>query len=150
MIMKIVPIMDHRVPVMVADEAEVVIEAITAMIEMAAIGRVSIKVVVAEGVAGGKKEEVVDVMEEGCLFYYFKLYSQQFLTVIMIIDQGKIVEAVGMNQAPLIKIGQNHCPLMNVWKKNFLEIVVQALTSINMKIFQLKQLVKIYPPILIQ
>lgn len=65
MIMKIVPTMDHRVPVMVADEAEVVIEAITAMIEMAAIGRVSIKVVVVEVAAGGKKEEEVDVMEEG-------------------------------------------------------------------------------------
>lgn len=66
MIMKIVPTMDHRVPVMVADEAEVVIEAITAMIEMAAIGRVSIKEVVEEeeAAAGGKKE-VVDVMEEG-------------------------------------------------------------------------------------
>lgn len=63
MIMKIVPTMDHRVPVMVADEAEVVIEAITAMIEMAAIGRVSIKEV--EVVAGGRKEEEVDVMEEG-------------------------------------------------------------------------------------
>lgn len=69
MIMKIDPTMDHRVPVMVADEAEVVIEAITAMIEMAAIGRVSIKVV-AVGAAGGKKEEAVDVMEEGCLFLF--------------------------------------------------------------------------------
>lgn len=69
----------------------------------------------------------------------------------MIIDLEKIVEvAVGMNLALLIKIGQNHSLLMNVWRKNFLEIVVQALTSINMKIFQLKQLVKIYPPILIQ
>lgn len=58
MIMKIVPTMD-RAPVMVADEAEVVIEAITAMIEMAAIGRVSIKAV--EVVVGGKKE----VVEEG-------------------------------------------------------------------------------------
>lgn len=68
MIMKIVPTMDHRVPVMVADEAEVVIEAITAMIEMAAIGRVSIKEVVEEEeeeVAAGGKKEVVDVMEEG-------------------------------------------------------------------------------------
>lgn len=66
MIMKIVPTMDHRVPIMVADEAEVVIEAITAMIEMAAIGRVSIKEVVEEEAAGGKKEAVVvDVMEEG-------------------------------------------------------------------------------------
>lgn len=145
MIMKIVPTMDHRVPVMVADEAEVVIEAITAMIEMAAIGRVSIKVV-AVGAAGGKKEEAVDVMEEGCLF--FILNSHKFLTSIMIIDLVKIEEvAVGMNQALLTKIGQNHSPLMNVWRKNFLEIVVQALTSISMKIFQLKQLVKIYPPI---
>lgn len=60
MIMKIVPTMD-RAPVMVADEAEVVIEAITAMIEMAAIGRVSIKAVEVEVVVGGKKE----VVEEG-------------------------------------------------------------------------------------
>lgn len=65
MILKIVPTMDLRVPVMVADEAEVVIEAITAMIEKAAIGRVSIKVVVAAEVvaAGGKKE--MEEMEEG-------------------------------------------------------------------------------------
>jgi len=55
--------MDPRVPVMVADEAEVVIEAITAMIEKAAIGRVSIKV--EEVVVGGKKEEE----EEGYYFY---------------------------------------------------------------------------------
>lgn len=61
MILKIVPTMDLRVPVMVADEAEVVIEAITAMIEKAAIGRGSIKVVVvveeAEVEIGGKKVE---------------------------------------------------------------------------------------------
>jgi len=57
--------MDHRVPVMVADEAEVVIEAITAMIEMAAIGRVSIKEVVEVAAGGKKEEEEVDVMEEG-------------------------------------------------------------------------------------
>lgn len=63
MIMKNNPIMDPRVPVMVADEAEVVIEAITAMIEKAAIGRVSIKV--EEVVVGGKKEEE----EEGYYFY---------------------------------------------------------------------------------
>lgn len=66
MIMKIVPTMG-RVPVMVADEAEVVIEAITAMIEMAAIGRVSIKAV---GVVAGGKKEVVDVMEEGRYIIY--------------------------------------------------------------------------------
>jgi len=70
---------------------------------------------------------------------------------MMIIEVEKIVEvAVGMNLALLIKIGQNHSPLMNVWRRNFLEIIVQALTSKIMKIFQLKQLVKIYPPILIQ
>lgn len=62
MILKIVPTMDLRVPVMVAVEAEVVIEAITAMIEKAAIGRVSIK--------GGEEEEVdgktvAEEMEEG-------------------------------------------------------------------------------------
>jgi len=55
--------MDLRVPVMVADEAEVVIETITAMIEKAAIGRVSIKVVV---VVDGKKEE-----EEGYFIYKY-------------------------------------------------------------------------------
>jgi hypothetical protein len=60
MIWKIVPTMDLRVPVMVAVEAEVVIEAITAMIEKAAIGRVSIKEAV---VVGGKK--VVEEMGEG-------------------------------------------------------------------------------------
>lgn len=62
MILTIVPTMGLRIPVMVADEAEVVIEAITAMIEKAAIGRGSIKVA-AEGVAGGKKE--AEGMEEG-------------------------------------------------------------------------------------
>lgn len=63
MILKIVPTLDLRVPVMLADEAEVVIEAITAMIETAAIGRVSIKVV--EVATDGKK--VVGGMEEGLL-----------------------------------------------------------------------------------
>lgn len=62
MILKIVPTMDLRVPVMVAAEAEVVIEAITAMIEKAAIGRVSIKVVGEE--VDGKK-----VAEEGKTFF---------------------------------------------------------------------------------
>lgn len=66
-ILKIVPTMDLRVPVMVADEAEVVIEAITAMIEKAAIGRVSIKVEVAEG-DGKKGEEWTE--EEGNYFYF--------------------------------------------------------------------------------
>lgn len=65
-ILKIVPTMDPRVPVMVADEAEVVIEAITAMIEKAAIGRGSIKevVVAAEGEVDGKK-----VVGEGLNLY---------------------------------------------------------------------------------
>lgn len=57
MITKIGPIMDLRVPVMVADEAEVVIEAITAMIEKAAIGRVSIKEEEVVAVGGKKGEE---------------------------------------------------------------------------------------------
>lgn len=61
MILKIVPTMDLRVPVMVAAEAEVIIEAITAMIEMAAIGRVSIKV--GEEEVDGKT--VAEEMEEG-------------------------------------------------------------------------------------
>lgn len=58
--------------------------------------------------------------------------------------------AAGMNLTLLIKIGLNHFLLMNVWRKNFLEIVVQALISINMKTFQLKQLVKMYPLTLTQ
>lgn len=58
--------------------------------------------------------------------------------------------AAGTNLALLIKIGLNHFLLMNVWRKNFLEIVVQALISINMKTFQLKQLVKMYPLTLTQ
>lgn len=75
MIWKIIPTMDLRVPVMVADEAEVVIEAITAMIEKAAIGRVSIKEEVV--VVGGKKE-VVEEMEEG--YYNFNL-KNSILTI---------------------------------------------------------------------
>lgn len=71
MIMKIVPTMDLRVPVMVAAEAEVVIEAITAMIEKAAIGRVSIKVVGA-AVIGGKK--AVEEMGEGYYILLEKLF----------------------------------------------------------------------------
>lgn len=58
--------------------------------------------------------------------------------------------AVGMNLTRLIKIGQNHYPLMSVWKKNFLEIAVQALILTSMKTSQLKQLVKMYLPISIQ
>lgn len=73
MISKIGPTMDLRVPVMVADEAEVVIEAITAMIEKAAIGRVSIKEGAAVVVVGGKK--VVEGMEEGNYNFIYKFNS---------------------------------------------------------------------------
>jgi len=67
--------MDPRVPVMVADEAEVVIEAITAMIEKAAIGRVSIKEVEAEAEVevDGKK-----VVEEGLNLYTLSILYKNF------------------------------------------------------------------------
>lgn len=77
-------------------------------------------------------------------FFFFKILIYVF-TIIEIIE-----EVVGTSQVHLIKIGQNHYPLMSVWKKNCLETVVQALTLINMKTFQLKQLVKMFHLTLIQ
>lgn len=155
MILKIVPTMDLRVPIMVADEAEVAIEAITAMIEKAAIGRVSIKVVEVVVATGGKKVVAVGGMEEGMLLFvdykYFLKIIKFNISILELVEMEVVVEeVVGMNQALLIKIGQNHFPLMSVWKKNYLEIVAQALTSISMKIFQLKQLVMMCPLTLTQ
>lgn len=142
MILKIVPTMDLRVPVMVADEAEVVIEAITAMIEKAAIGRGSIKEVVEEEVEiGGKK------VEEGG-YYLHPIYILSLSLKVNVFTETTEEVDAGMNQALLIKIGQSHFLKMNVWRKNFLEIVVRGLISINMKTFQLKQLVMMYPLIL--
>lgn len=143
MILKIVPTMGPRVPVMVADEAEVVIEAITAMIEKAAIGRVSIKNVEVAVEVDGKK-----VVEEGLNLYTLSILFKKFNNSLAIEKTAEV--AVGMNLTLLIKIGQNHYPLMSVWKKNFLEIAVQALISTSMKTSQLKQLVRMYLPISIQ